>query len=420
MSAVPPARATPGLLASLANRRVLAILLLGFSSGLPIALVAGTLQAWLKDYGFTIKAIAIFTWVQLPYTLKFLWAPALDRFTLPLLGRRRGWILLFQTLLAAAFLLYAVIDPAQNVITIGIVAIALAALSASQDIVIDAYRADVLPPAERGLGAAAVVTGYRLAMITSGALALIASDQIGWHATFIALAAIMLACTLFTWFAPEPQNPPNPPRTLLSAVIEPLREFVRRPGFIALLALIVFYKLGDALALSLATPFLKSIGFSNTDIGAISKGFGLVATIVGSFAGGLIVARIGLFRALLWLGVAQAITILPFAVLALAGKDYTGLIVAIGVQYFGDGMGSAAFVAFLTALCSARFSAFQYALFSSIASIGRVIVGPLAGAWAQSLGWWNFYVGCLFVCIPGMIMVWWLRERLTALDAPAR
>ena len=415
-------QARESLLQVLANRRILVILLLGFSSGLPIALTAGTLQAWLADGGINIKTISAFSLCGLPYTWKFLWAPMLDRYSLPFLGRRRGWILVCQILLAVCMALYALMQPAVQVTQIAMLVFVLAFISATQDIAFDAYRTDILLPEERGVGSAAVVAGYRVAMIVSGALTLIAADQVGWQKTFFGVSVVMLLATGATLLAPEPGRQVAKPRTLLDAVWYPLNEFLRRNPRLtvtALLLLMVFYKLGDALALSLSTPFLKILGFTNTDIGAVSKGFGLVSTIAGAFLGGLVLAKIRLYKALLCLGLAQAITILPYIWLSQVGHSYVGLFVVIGIQNFGDGMGTAAFVALLTALCDVRFGAFQYALFSALASQGRILFGPLAGGLSQLLGWSRLYLLCLFICIPGLLLVYYLRFTLQSLDSSA-
>jgi len=405
------------------NRRMAAVLVLGFSSGLPIALTSGTLQAWLATLDLNLRTIGAATLVGLPYTFKFLWAPLVDRISLPWLGRRRDWILLMQFALAVVIAATPHLDPRTEIQAVLALATLLAFFSATQDIAVDAYRTDVVRPDERGVGAAATVTGYRLAMLTSGALAPILSGTIGWQGAYTFVAAVMVSCAIGTWLAPEPERSVSPPRSLREAVIEPLREFLGRPGSIALLLLVIFYKLGDAMALSLSTAFIiKGLGFTATDVGTVSKGFGLGATILGAFIGGLAVAQIGLFRSLLWLGLAQAITILPYAWLALVGHEYYALVAAIGIQNFGDGMGTAAFVALLTALCNARFSAFQYALLSALASLGRIFLGPVSGGLADSVGWVQFFITAFCVALPGIAIVLVMKRELEALDrrtAPA-
>jgi MFS transporter, PAT family, beta-lactamase induction signal transducer AmpG len=402
------------------NRRTLAVLTLGFSSGLPIALTSGTLQAWLATVDVDLKTIGAATLVGLPYTFKFLWAPLIDRVAPPWLGRRRGWIFAMQFALAAVIALTPHFDPRAEVQAVLVLAAITAFLSATQDIAFDAYRTDVIRPEERGMGAAATVTGYRLAMLTSGAFALIMSHSLGWTHAYSVVAVIMAACAIATWLAPEPETSVRPPRTLKEAVVEPLREFLSRRRILAVLALVILYKLGDAMALSLSTAFIiKGLGFTAFDVGTVSKGFGLAATILGAFAGGLAVAQAGLFRSLLWLGVAQAVTILPYAWLAAVGHEYPVLVLASGIQYFGDGMGTAAFVALLTGLCNARFSAFQYALLSALASLGRILLGPVSADVAESVGWVQFFFVSFLVALPGLGLVVILKRDIDGLDQRA-
>jgi PAT family beta-lactamase induction signal transducer AmpG len=399
------------------NRRTAAVLVLGFSSGLPIALTSGTLQAWLATLDLNLRTIGAATLVGLPYTFKFLWAPLVDRIRLPWLGRRRDWVLAMQLLLAIVIAVTPHLDPRTELQAVMALATLLAFLSATQDIAVDAYRTDVLRPEERGIGAAATVTGYRLAMLTSGALALIVATAIGWNGAYSFVAAVMALCAIGTWLAPDTDESVRPPRSVREAVVEPLREFLGRPGIAAALLLVVLYKLGDAMALSLSTAFIiKGLGFTAGDVGAVSKGFGLGATILGAFIGGLAVARIGLYRSVLWLGVAQAVTILPYAWLATVGHHYPALIAAIGIQNFGDGMGTAAFVALLTALCNARFSAFQYALLSALASLGRIFLGPISGRVADEIGWVYFFLVSFVVALPGLALTLALRGEIERLD----
>ena len=406
-----------GLAGVVGNRRMAAVLVLGFSSGLPIALTSGTLQAWLATLDLNLRTIGAATLVGLPYTFKFLWAPLVDRISLPWLSRRRDWILAMQLLLALVIALTPHVDPRAEIQTVLALATLLAFLSATQDIAVDAYRTDVVHPEERGVGAAATVAGYRIAMLTSGALAPILSHSFGWIGADSFVAVIMAACSIGTWLAPEPEHAVVPPRNLREAVLDPLAEFLGRPGILAVLVLVILYKLGDAMALSLSTAFIiKGLGFTAADVGTVSKGFGLGATILGAFVGGLAVAQIGLFRSLLWLGVAQAVTILPYAWLAIAGHEYYALVAAIGIQNFGDGMGTAAFVALLTALCNARFSAFQYALLSALASLGRIFLGPVSGRVADALGWVDFFLIAFCVALPGLALTLLLKRELEALD----
>lgn len=409
----------PLTLTSLINRRVAVMLFLGFSSGLPLALTAGTLQAWLTVAGVDIKTIGVFALTGLPYTLKFLWAPLMDRYALPLLGRRRGWMLLTQLGLLASIAAMAGLSPSENIGLLGALALLVAFLSASQDIAFDAYRADVLQPAERGFGAAVSVTGYRVAMLASGALALVLSDQIGWRATYIVMGMTMTLGIAATLVSPEPGFSGREPLSLARAIRDPLVEFWSRSGAWSLLALIVLYKLGDAFSASLSSTFLlRGLGFSATDVGVVNKGMGLFALLTGAIVGGAMMVRLGLYRSLFLFGILQAVTNLGFFLLALSEKHYLGMVVAIGLENLAGGMGTAAFVALLMALCDHRYTATQFALLSAVASIGRVLVGPVAGYWVTEVGWAVFFFTSLIAAFPGLWLLWRLRTALTRLDEP--
>ena len=403
----------------LRSPRIAAVLMFGFASGLPLSLTGATLQAWMTIEGQQIATIAWFSWIGLPYALKFLWSPLMDRYVPPLLGRRRGWILVTQLALLLGIAGMASTSPSESLWLLGCCALWVAFASASQDVVIDAYRTDVLSREQRGAGAAAGVLGYRIAMLVSGALALILSEQIGWKLTYLLMAALMAVAMLGTLLAPDPQQPPNPPRSLTEAVLAPLRELFGKPGAIGLLALVMLYKFGDALAGTLTTAFLiRGVGFSPTDVGLINKGFGLACLLLGAVVGGLLLARWRLVSALLLFGALQAISNLSFAVLALSGKSYPMLIFTIGFENFASGMGTAAFVAFAMALCNRSFSATQYALLSAVASLGRILFGPLTGPAVESLGWSGFFVLTFFAALPGLWIVWYMRQTIHALDNP--
>ncbi|HWP94917.1 MAG TPA: MFS transporter [Gammaproteobacteria bacterium] len=404
-----------------ANPRVAAVTFLAFASGLPLALTSGTLQAWLATAGVDIRTIGVFSLVGLPYTLKFLWAPVMDRFVPPWLGRRRGWMLLTQLALAGGIFAMSLLDPPRHILLLGALAFLVAFLSASQDVVFDAYRTDVLPARERGIGAAVSVFGYRIAMLTSGALALVLSDHIGWSDTYLLMAALMGTSLFATLAAPDPSSPAAPPPSFRAAVVEPFREFIERPGALALVALIVLYKLGDAFAGTLTTAFLiQALGFTATDVGAINKGMGLVATLAGALYGGMLLARIGLYRALLAFGLLQAVTNLAFMALALIGRDYAAMIAAVALENLAGGMGTAAFVALLMALCDRRYTATQYALLSALASLGRVFVGPPAGVTAVAVGWPAFFALTALIALPGLVVLARLRHPVEAVDRDAR
>ena len=343
----------------------------------------------------------------------------MDRFSLPFLGRRRGWLLVTQLALAAAIAFMGTLSPKDSPWLLAGLAVLVAFLSASQDVVFDAFRADTLSAKERGAGAAVSVFGYRIAMLVSGGLALVLADSVlGWTATYWLMAGLMAVGVLATWNSLEPVAVGTPPRTLAAAVKEPLGEYFSRNGAWTLLALVVLYKLGDAFAGSLSTAFLiRGAGFSVTDVGAINKGLGLVATIAGALAGGALMAQLRLYRALMLFGVLQAVTNLGFMLVAIAGKNYALMIAAVGAENLCGGMGTAAFVALLMAMCDRRFSATQYALLSALSAVGRVYVGPAAGYMATSLDWPTFFFVTFLIALPGIAMLWWQRARIEALDA---
>jgi MFS transporter, PAT family, beta-lactamase induction signal transducer AmpG len=401
----------------LRSPRIAAVLLLGFSSGLPLALTGSTLQAWLTVSGADIMTIAWFSWIGIPYLLKFLWSPLMDRYVPPFLGRRRGWMLLTQLALVVGIAGMAISPPNTNLWLLGCLALWVAFASASQDIVIDAYRTDLLPAAERGMGAAVSVLGYRLAMLASGGLALILADRIGWRQTFFVMAALMAVGLATSLAAPEPALRATPPRSLREAVVEPLKDLLSRSGALQLLALIALYKFGDALAGTLTTAFLiRGVGFSLTDVGTINKVLGLASLLLGGLIGGLLLVRMSLTRALLLFGVLQAISNLSFALLAWAGKSYPLLVFAVGFENLASGMGTAAFVALAMALCNHSFSATQYALLSALASLGRILFGPVTGGLVEAVGWADFFVLTFVAALPGLWLVWRMRDQIAAAE----
>ena len=405
--------------AAFRSRKIGLLLLLGFASGLPLALTAGTLQAWLAAENVDIVAIGWFALVGQPYTYKFLWAPFMDRYSLPFLGRRRGWLLVTQLLLAAAIAFMGTLTPADSAWLLGGAALTVAFLSASQDIVFDALRTDWLERDERGAGAAVSVLGYRIAMLVSGAGVLILADQwLGWHAAYWLMAALMGVGMVATWFVVEPETKGGAPKTLEDAVVKPFAEFFTRQGAVALLLLVVLYKLGDAFAGNLTTTFLlRGPGFSLTEVGAINKGFGLAATIFGALAGGALMAKMRLYRALLVFGLLQAVTNLGFMLLAASGKSYALMVTVIGLENLCGGMGTAAYVALLMALCDRRFSATQYALLSALSAVGRVYVGPVAGYLVAGFGWTQFFFFSFVIALPGLAVLVWMRRRIEQLDS---
>ena len=418
----------PGYSSVFRDRNLAVILLLAFASGLPLSLTGQTLQAWVTVEGVDLATIGLLTLVGIPYTWKFLWAPLMDRYVPPLLGRRRGWLVITQLALAAGIGAMAFCSPRSEIAVLAALAVFVAFASASQDIVFDAYRTDIAKPEQRGLAAALTVAGYRVAMLTSGALALLLVagttgflPALSWKATYLTMAALMGACILVTLWGREPESAVPPPRTLQEAIVAPLREFFSRPGAWMLLLLIVLYKLGDAFAGALTTAFLlRGAGFGLDDVAYVNKVMGLAATIVGALAGGALMVRLGLYRALMTFGILQAVSNLTFMWLALAGKSYPIMIAAVGFENFAGGMGTAAFVALLMALCDHRFTATQYALLSALASFGRVYVGPAAGYATDprylGLDWGTFFFVTFIVALPGLALLYAKRAGIEALD----
>lgn len=393
------------------NRRIAVVTLLGIASGLPLALTGSTLQAWLTTEGVSIRKIGYLSILGLPYTLKFLWSPVMDRIVPPFMGRRRGWLLFTQLLLIPFIIFMSMVEPLKELRLLVWIALIVVLLSASQDIVVDAYRTDILDEKERGPGAGLFVTGYRIGMLVSGALALILSERIGWRNTYIFMACAMGIGVLATLLAKEPEDV-SPPKSLHDAVILPFKDFLSRNGTFLMLLLIMLYKLGDAYAGSITTAFLiRGLGFSAGEVGAVNKGLGLAAMLAGAVIGGSLMVKLGLFRSLLLFGMLQAISNLSFVVLSHLGKNYGMFIFTIGFENLCGGMGTSAFVALLMSLCNKNFSATQYALLSSLAALGRVLVGPSAGVLVETSGWANFFVLTFFTALPGLILLWLMRNN---------
>ena len=393
------------------------MVLLGFSSGLPLPLTGGTLQAWLTTSGVDIKTIGIFSLVGLPYTIKFLWSPFMDRFVPPWLGRRRGWIVPLQLLLLTGIALMALGSPQKMPLALAVIALIVAFISASQDIVVDAYRTDILPDVERGFGAATFVFGYRIAMLVAGALALIMSDRIGWQHTYFLMAIFMIIGVCGTFMGREPDHKVVPPKTMEEAIWGPLKDFFSRKSALLFVLLVILYKLGDAYAGSLTTPFLiRGVHFTPTDVGTINKGLGLIATIAGALFGGTIMVKLGLFRSLMVFGIFQMISNLSFMVLAWIGKSYPAMITAVAFENVSGGMGTAAFTALLMALCDKRFSATQFALLSSLSALGRVFISPTSGFLQVAVGWPVFFFITTLIALPGLALLWRLRNDINSIN----
>jgi PAT family beta-lactamase induction signal transducer AmpG len=392
----------------LGQRKMVILALLGFASGLPLYLTNRVLQAWMRVEQVDLATIGLFSLVALPYSLKFWWAPLMDRFVPPFLGRRRGWLIVTQLALLVAIAAMSLQDPQRSLQMLAINAILIAFLSASQDIVADAYRTDVLNHKEMGPGASIYVLGYRVALLATGALAFFLADRMSWPTVYLMMSLLMLIGVVAVLNAPEPVLRDPPPRNFREAVIHPFREFFRRAGFLGgllVLAFVVLYKLPDAYATSMATPFLLDLTFTQTDIGAIQGGLGIAATIVGVAAGGYVVARLGINKSMWVFAGLQALSNLAYYALAVTGKDYGMLVGAMVIESFCTGLVTAGFVVFLMSLCSTRFSATQYALLSSLLGVSRDLFVAPAGAVAQITGWSTYFLLTVLVAIPSVLLL---------------
>ena len=419
----PPAKFQETVITAVSNvytsPRVAPLLVLGFASGLPLALTGGTLQAWATVEGVPLQEIGFLTLVGAAYTIKFLWAPFIDRFAPPVLGRRRGWMLVTQLLLALSILAMGTLSPSSTLMPLAFLAVLVVFLSATQDIAFDAYCTDVLRKDERGAGAAVKVMGYRLAMIVSGGLALIMADQwIGWGNTYMVMGGLMLLSALATLWAPEPEHVARAPRTLREAVVEPLHEFFTRRGALAVLLLIVLYKLGDAFAGALSTTFLiRGAGFTPTEVGTVNKVLGLAATIIGALAGGSLMSRWGLYRSLMAFGLLQAVSNLAYWLIAVSPKNLWLMATGVGIENLCGGLGTASFVGLLMALCRQRFSATQFALLSALSAVGRTyLAGPLTPPLVEHLGWPGFFLVTVVIAVPGLVLLKILRGTIDTME----
>ena len=379
------------------------LLLFGFSSGLPFYLTSKTLQAWMTTAHVDLATIGFFSLVTLPYSLKFVWAPVMDRYIPPFLGRRRGWVLITQILLLLSIAAMALHDPARGLQMLAINAIAITFFSASQDISLDAYRTDVLQDREMGAGAAVFVLGYRIAMISTGALAFFLADRIQWPAVYVVLSLLLLVGIATTFIAPEPVLSDAPPKTLVEAVVLPFADFFQRVGPRALLVLlfIVVYKYSDSLAGSMTTPFLLQAGFSQSEVGAVFLGVGVLATIAGVVVGGAAIGQMGINRALWIFVVFQGLSNLTYYGLSLSGKSHAFMVAAIITENFGLGLVSAGMTAYIMEMCNKRFTATQFALLSSLMAASRDILVAPAGKLVESIGW----PGTVAMAIPPLLLL---------------
>jgi|TARA_B110000438_G_C15778002_1_gene634964 PAT family beta-lactamase induction signal transducer AmpG len=390
------------------NRRMLICVFTGFTSGLPLYLLFQLVPGWLRMEGIGLAEIGFFALVQFPFTWKFIWSPIMDRFTLPFLGHRRGWMLIMQVALLFSMGSMGFFKPDVSIWSIAYLSIAVAFFSASQDIVLDAYRRELLPDVELGLGNSIHVQAYRLSGLVPGALGFILADHLPWHMVFVIVALFMLVGIVATLVIDEAIAEPTPPKTLRDSVIEPFRDFLGRAGLrsaLLVLAFLFLYKLGDNMATALQTPFFVDLGFTGTQIGAISKTAGLVAVIFGGMMGGLIMVKLAINRALWLFGIVQIVSILGFAILSEVGPNPWMLGVAVFFEYLGVGLGAAALIAFMARTTNPSFAATQLALFTAIAAVPRVFANSVTGVIVEQTGWTNFFLLCMVFAIPGMLLL---------------
>lgn len=392
---------------TLFTKKMLICIFTGFSSGLPLYILVSLLPAWLRSEGVNLKAIGLFALIGLPFTWKFLWAPFFDRY-IPPLGRRRGWLLISQILLLVSIPVLGMLNPKIDIWAIAYLAAVLALFSASQDIVLDAYRRELLLDPELGIGNAVHVNAYKIAGLIPGSLSLILADHLPWNTVFLITTLFMLPGILMTILVSEPVLKVGAPKSLRAAVVEPFKEFMQRNGIVSALTILAFiflYKLGDSMATALATPFYLDMGFSKTEIGLIAKNAGLWPSVIGGLLGGVWMIKLGINRALWIFGAVQMVAILGFAWLATAGHSLLWLGIVIGVEALGVGLGTAAFVAYIAHTTHPLYTATQFALFTSLAAVPRTFANAATGYMVDSMGWRNFFIFCFIIAIPGMLLL---------------
>ena len=398
----------PAFVRVFTQRKMAAIFFLGFSSGLPLYLTSRTLQAWMTVEEVDLTTIGLFSLVTLPYSLKFLWAPLMDRYVPPFLGRRRGWLVITQLMLLLAIAAMSLHDPSRALQLLAFNAILIAFFSASQDVVFDAYRVDVLHEREMGAGAAIGVLGFRIALLVTGSLALVLADQLPWPMVYLLMATMMLVGVVAAFWAPEPVLDAAPPQSMREAVVDPFADFFRRTGLfwgLVILIFIILYQLPDRFGQNMATPFLLQVGFSQTEIGAIQGGIGLGSTIVGVLAGGAVIAVLGINRSIWIFFFLQIFSNLAYYWISQVGDSRTALVIAIIIENFSGGLVTAVFVAFLMSMCSRRFSATQFALLSSLMAAARDVLVTPAGRVAEILGWPAFFLLTVAIGVPALLML---------------
>ena len=399
---------TPSWLAPFLHRRLLICLFTGFASGLPLFILYQLVPAWLRSEGVGLKEIGFFALVGIPYTWKFVWSPLMDRYAPSTMGRRRSWMLITQVLMLASIGYLGFLDPKTQLSEIAILCAVTAFLSASLDISIDAFRREILPDRELGLGNSIHVTTYRIASLIPGSLSLILADHYAWDFVFIITAAFLSLGILMVLFSDEPEINSHRPLTLKAAITEPFQEFFGRHGVKSALWILSFmflYKIGDSMATALSTPFYLDLGFSKTEIGLVAKHAALWPAIFGGIFGGILMLRIGINKALWLFGAAQIISILGFALLAEIGHNLWALALVIGFEYLGVGLGTAAFVAFIARTTSPAYTATQLALFTALTALPRTFANATTGIIVENIGWTNFYLFCTAIAVPGMLLL---------------
>ena len=387
------------------SRRMLVAFIMGFSGGLPLLLTWGVLQAWMTEKGVDLTWIGMISLVQIPYTWKFMWAPFLDRFVPPFLGRRRGWLLIAQIALVAAIVGLGYSDPVKNTAWMIVAAVLVAFFSATQDIVIDAYRREDLADEELGLGSSMYVYGYRLGMLLASGGGLILADHMSFSKVYFLMSLCMLPGIITTLMTPEPEVVSGTPQTMKEAVVDPFVDYFSRNGAIWILVFILLYKIGDTMASGITMPFYLESGFSKTEIGTVVKFFGTAATLIGAFLGGLLLLKVGIHRGLWIFGVLQALSTAGFAILARIGYNIAMLSGVIAFENLSSGMGTAAFVAFMASITNKKFTATQYALLTGIMGLSRQLASSVTGFMAKQMGWPGFFIFCTLIAIPGMLLL---------------
>jgi len=384
---------------------MLVALVMGYVAGLPLELTGFVLKTWLREDGVDLTTIGVFALVGLPYTLKFITAPLFDRFNIPLFGRRRGWLLIFQTGLMVSVFSLGSTSPGQNPTMVACFALVVAFFSASQDTVIDAYRREDLADEELGLGSSLYVSGYRVGMLLATGGGLILADHMPFSMVYAIMAACLLPGLITTLMTPEPAIPFGTPRSLREAVIEPFAEYFQRRNALWILAFILLYKIGDTMAGSMTAPFYVDLNYTKTEVGTVVKLFGFWAIMGGSLLGGIIMLRIGISRSLWIFGVLQAVSTAGFAVLSLIGHQVSALAAVIAFENLSAGMGTAAYAGFMASITNKKFTATQYALLTSLMGVPRVVASAGTGYLAENMGWTGFFIFCTFIAVPGMLLL---------------